>query len=118
MKFIHHKRVLANQLPDPTSPSDMPPAGEGCAPFVAAEFQDVSLKGTEYMRHTVILLRISYWLGAVLDASMIVPMLVPRVGGAMFGLEHFAPAADYRYAMMIGASLMLGWTILLIWADK
>ena len=25
---------------------------------------------------------------------------------------------DYRYAMMIGASLMLGWTVLLIWADR
>ncbi len=36
----------------------------------------------------------------------------------MFGIESFNPGYDYRYAMMIGASLMLGWTILLIWADR
>ena len=63
-------------------------------------------------------LRVSYWGGAVLDGVMVVPMLVPRVAAAMFGIEHFDPGRDYRYAMMVGASLMLGWTILLIWADR
>jgi hypothetical protein len=70
------------------------------------------------MSNKIIFLRISYWLGAVLDGVMIVPMLSPRIGTAMFGLESFNPGTDYRYAMMIGASLMLGWTILLIWADR
>ena len=36
----------------------------------------------------------------------------------MFGLDHFNPGNEYKYAMMIGASLMLGWSILLIWADR
>lgn len=36
----------------------------------------------------------------------------------MFGIGNFNPGNEYRYAMMIGASLMLGWTILLIWADR
>ncbi len=63
-------------------------------------------------------LRISYWSGAVLDGAMVIPMLLPRVGGALFGIEHFHPGSDYRYAMMVGASLMLGWTVLLIWADR
>jgi hypothetical protein len=66
----------------------------------------------------VVFLRISYWLGAILDGILVIPMLSPRIGGALFGIEHFDPGNDYRYAMMVGASLMLGWTILLIWADR
>jgi hypothetical protein len=70
------------------------------------------------MHNKVILLRISYWFGAVLDGFMVIPMLFPRIGGAMFGIDHFDPGDDYKYAMMIGASLMLGWTVLLVWADR
>src|SRR5208283_3709686 len=65
-----------------------------------------------------LLLRISYWSGAVLDGAMVIPMLLPRVGGALFGIQRINPGSDYRYAMMVGASLMLGWTVLLIWADR
>ena len=70
------------------------------------------------MKNPTMLLRISYWLGAIVDGFMVVPMLSPRVGGALFGIEDFRPGDEYRYAMMIGASLMLGWTVLLIWADR
>jgi hypothetical protein len=70
------------------------------------------------MARKVIFLRISYWLGAVFDGILVIPMLVPRIGGAMFGIDHFEPGNEYRYAMMVGASLMFGWTILLIWADR
>jgi len=70
------------------------------------------------MKNKTILLRISYWVGAVLDGMMVIPMLFPSVGGTMFGIDHFNPGNEYKYAMMIGASLMLGWTILLIWADR
>ena len=34
------------------------------------------------------------------------------------GLAGVYPGADYRYAMGMGASLMLGWTALLLWADR
>ena len=70
------------------------------------------------MKYKMILLRISYWAGAVLDGIMVIPMLFPSIGGAVFGIDHFEPGNDYRYAMMIGAALMLGWTVLLIWADR
>jgi hypothetical protein len=70
------------------------------------------------MKNKIIFLRISYWFGAVLDGIMVIPMLFPRVGGKMFGINNFNPGNDYKYAMMIGASLMLGWTVLLIWADR
>jgi hypothetical protein len=70
------------------------------------------------MTREVIPLRASYWLGAILDGILVVPMLFPQIGGAMLGIDHFGPGNDYRYAMMVGASLMFGWTILLIWADR
>ena len=70
------------------------------------------------MKNSAILLRISYWLGAILDGFLVVPMLVPEIGGAIFGIDDFDPSQEYRYAMIIGASLMLGWTVLLLWADR
>lgn len=57
-------------------------------------------------------------LGAVFDGLTLVPMLFPSIGGMIFGIQGFAPGADYRYAMNIGASLMLGWTLLLVWAAR
>ena len=63
-------------------------------------------------------LRVSYWAGAVADALAAVAMLVPEVGAALYRMDGFEPSDDYRYAMRLGASLMLGWTALLLWADR
>ncbi len=63
-------------------------------------------------------LRISYWVGAVFDALIIIPMLLPKVASVVFGIPSFNPGNDYGYAMYIAASLMLGWVSLLIWADR
>jgi hypothetical protein len=63
-------------------------------------------------------LRISYWAGAVVDAAAAVQMLYPPLFGLGMGLSGFEPGADYRYAMGMGASLMFGWTALLVWADR
>ncbi|MDH3729084.1 MAG: hypothetical protein OER77_16255 [Myxococcales bacterium] len=62
-------------------------------------------------------LRASYWVGAIADAIAGVLMLFPQAGRAMYGTV-FEPGFDYRYAMGLGASLMLGWTVLLLWADR
>ena len=70
------------------------------------------------MQEKTNLLRISYWIGAILDAFTIIPMLSPKMGGAMFGIDHFNPGVEYRYAMIIASSLMLGWTFLLLWANR
>ena len=63
-------------------------------------------------------LRVSYWVGAIFDALVIIPMLLPKVAGFAFGIPNFNPGNDYRYAMSIAASLMLGWVFLLVWADR
>jgi hypothetical protein len=64
------------------------------------------------------LLKTCFWIGAILDALTLAPMLSPQIGGKMFGIDNFHPGADYRYAMNIGAVLMMGWTALLIWAAR
>jgi hypothetical protein len=63
-------------------------------------------------------LRVAYRAGAGFDALALVPMLVPSVGAKAFGLADFAPGPEYRYAMGLAASLMAGWTLLLLWADR
>ncbi len=63
-------------------------------------------------------LRISYWAGAVFDAFVIIPMLSPQVASVAFGMPNFNPGNDWGYAVRLGASLMLGWTGLLLWADR
>jgi hypothetical protein len=44
-------------------------------------------------------------------------MLSPTIGVMLFGGEFARLGVEYRYAMGIGASLMAGWTVLLIWGS-
>lgn len=60
------------------------------------------------MEKQILWLRISYWVGAVADGFATYRMLFPKI----------AHGVEYKYALSLGASLMLGWTILLIWADR
>lgn len=56
----------------------------------------------------ILLLRISYWLGAIADAIIGVRMLIPEMMGE----------GEFRYAMGTSAALTFGWTALLLWADR
>ncbi len=60
------------------------------------------------------LLRRAFLLGAITDALALIPMLVPGVASLLWGFSD--PSGAYRFAMGYGASLMLGWTVLLLWA--
>jgi hypothetical protein len=60
------------------------------------------------------LLRRAFFLGAVIDAFALVPMLVPSIASLLWGFQKFS--GPYRFAMGYGAALMLGWTALLVWA--
>ena len=64
------------------------------------------------------LLRISYWAGAIVDGVAALAMIFPALGKKMLGLINFNPGPDYSFAMGMSASLMFGWTALLIWADR
>ncbi|HVN87488.1 MAG TPA: hypothetical protein VMW17_21850 [Candidatus Binatia bacterium] len=62
------------------------------------------------------LLRIAFVAGAITDAAAVVPLLVPPMARLMWGFDD--PHGAYRFAMGYAASLMLGWTALLIWASQ
>ena len=53
-------------------------------------------------------LRISYWVGAIADLLMVIVFLIPERMGE----------SEFRYPMGLAAALMMGWTFLLIWADR
>ena len=69
-------------------------------------------------KRVVFWLRLSYWLGALVDLAAGLMMLFPTLFAFMNRPTDFAPGLDYRYAMGMGAPLMLGWTVLLLWADR
>jgi len=62
-----------------------------------------------------LLVQIAFLVGAVTDALAILPMLSRRIGVALFGGDSSRNSAEYRYAMGIAASLVAGWTLLLLW---
>jgi hypothetical protein len=63
-------------------------------------------------------LRISYWFGAVADLIYAIAMVYPPIMACMLALDRIPDALDAKLALYMGASLMFGWTILLIWADR
>ena len=64
-----------------------------------------------------LLLRISFLVGAITDGLAVIPMVFPSIGSTLFGGNSSRSSAEYRFAMGIGASLMAGWTLLLIWGS-
>ena len=62
------------------------------------------------------LLRTAFVAGAITDAVAVIPMLVPDVARLLWGFD--TECGGYRFAMGYGASLMLGWTALLVWAYR
>ncbi len=70
------------------------------------------------MDNQVSLLRASYWAGAILDVLAFLIMLFPPLFAWNNRLANFQPGVEFRYAMGMGAPLMLGWTVLLLWADR
>jgi hypothetical protein len=60
------------------------------------------------------LLRIVFIAGAVTDALALLPLLFPPMARMLWGFEDASGA--YRFATGYAAALMLGWTLLLLWA--
>ena len=59
--------------------------------------------------------RATYWIGAIVDAAAAAQLLTP-VGTRLFGFPGLrAPGAAGQPAV-IAAVLMLGWSVLLVWA--
>jgi predicted neutral ceramidase superfamily lipid hydrolase len=63
------------------------------------------------------LLIISYWIGIVADAAATVLLFSPTVAKFAFEQQPFEISAAYLYVSRIAGALMLGWTVLLFWAQ-
>jgi hypothetical protein len=67
-------------------------------------------------KRAIIWLKLAFAAGAVIDGLMVIPMTIPWAAKLMWGYEDFT--GMYYAAMGMGASLMLAWTILLVWACR
>jgi peptidoglycan/LPS O-acetylase OafA/YrhL len=61
-------------------------------------------------------LRAVFLAGAVADAVALLPMLLPSFATLLWGLRDISDS--YQLAMRCAASLMFGWTLLLVWASR
>ncbi len=70
------------------------------------------------MRKRLFLIKFAYWLGIIADVLWAVGLLFPKVFGILTGDPDFNPDLQLRLVMGIGGTLMVGWTLLLLWAVK
>jgi len=70
------------------------------------------------MKRSTRWLHISYRVGAVADGIVAIVMLGQAILAHESPLTHYVPEVPYRYAMGLAGSLMLGWAVLLLWADR
>ena len=68
------------------------------------------------MNNQIRWLKIAFLAGIITDALALVPMLYPPMAKFMWGFDKFSD--NYSFAMGYSASLMTGWTLVLIWAYK
>ena len=64
------------------------------------------------MNNKIRWLRISYWAGAIVDAYAAFRWTFPEM------FSGSSRDISYNLGMKWGVALMLGWTLLLIWADR
>jgi len=69
------------------------------------------------MSRKVLWLRITFRWGIVADAFEVVRMTFPRLFLATTG-STLPPDTGLRFGLLYGAPVMLGWTLLLLWADR
>jgi len=65
----------------------------------------------------IYVLKTAFWLGAITDALAALIMIFPNWGGVIFGHDNPMITHAYRYTLSLGAALMVGWTVLLIWGS-
>lgn len=69
------------------------------------------------MKNKILWLRITFWWGIIADACEVIRMTFPRLFLATTG-SALTPDTGLRFGLLYGAPVMLGWTLLLFWADR
>ena len=67
------------------------------------------------MKNTVLLLKFSYIIGAILDALVAIQMFSPDILTLTTGVSSFAPTSNFLYASYMSGVMMISWSVLLIW---
>jgi hypothetical protein len=62
------------------------------------------------------LLLACYWMGILADAIATALLFWPAAGNSVLQAQPFDPSAMYLYVTRVAGGLMLGWTVLLVWA--
>lgn len=70
------------------------------------------------MNKKIIFIRFTYWYGAILDLLVFLDMIISVLFEFSVSIPHVSTDISYKCQTGTGAFLMLGWTILLIWADR
>jgi len=70
------------------------------------------------MNKKLLFIRFTYWYGAILDFLVFLDMIISIIFEFSFSIPFVSTDLSYKYQTGTGAFLMLGWTILLIWADR
>ncbi len=83
--------------------------------ILAEEFKNIGQKTTGKSK-SMLFIKLTYWFGIGADAFWAVGLLIPQVFAVLTGSPDFAPDFQTRQFMLLGGSLMTGWTFLLIWA--
>jgi hypothetical protein len=66
----------------------------------------------------ILFLRVSFWIGAVIDGFVALQLLLPDFWASCTGLNSYVPSAPLNFGLVIASALMWGWTLLLVWADR
>lgn len=69
-------------------------------------------------KRIILFVKICFWIGAITDGLAAIIMIFPSLRIYIFGDENFNLTSDLRYGLGLGGSLMLGWTVLLIWGSR
>lgn len=69
-------------------------------------------------QNQILLLRVSFWIGAIVDGLVAVQLLIPSFWASFSGLTTYIPNSTLNFGLVIASSLMFGWTLLLVWADR
>ena len=64
------------------------------------------------------LLLISYWIGIIADVIATLLLFSPTLADAVFQPLPFERGPMYLYVSRVAGALMLGWTVLLFWAQR
>jgi hypothetical protein len=86
----------------------------------ASDFTNIEIfkKGEKVNNQKIInsFIKVPYWLGIAADALWVAGLFSPVVFATLTGTQNFDPDLQTRLIMVMGGSLMAGWTLLLLWA--